>query len=97
MLNELRDHIRAVESKTAKNIGLLLRARQVLTLASLKTFYIYFIHSYLNYANTAWASTNVTKLNKINILQKRPVRTALNEDFRSKENFALSHTIPLLR
>ena len=55
-----RDQIRAVVPKIANNIGLLLWARQVLTEMSLKTIYFFFIHSYLSYANIAWASTNVT-------------------------------------
>ena len=34
---------------------------QVLTGVPLKTIYFTYIHSYLNYANIAWAKTNVTK------------------------------------
>ena len=88
-----KDHIRTVESKIAKNIGLLHRARQVLTEASLKTIHFSIIHLYLNYAKITWASTNVTitKLNKINLLQKQSVRIVLNKVFRSKENFANSY------
>ena len=47
--------------------------------------------------NLAWVITNVTKLNKIPLLQKRSVCVVFNEDCRSKENFALSHTRLLLR
>ena len=88
-----KDHISTVESKIAKNIGLLHRARQVLTEASLKTIHFSIIHLYLNYAKITWASTNVTitKLNKINLLQKQSVRIVLNKVFRSKENFANSY------
>ena len=46
---------------------------------------------FLNYASMAWASTNVTKLNKIHLLQKRPACIVFNEGFRSKENFVLCH------
>ena len=49
------DHIKTVESKSAKNIGLLNRASYFLNEHSLKTIYFSYIHSYLNYANTAWA------------------------------------------
>ena len=61
------DHVRTVENKIAKNIGLLYRVSQFLNEDSLKTVYFSYIHSYLNYANIAWANnTYATKL-------KRPV------------------------
>ena len=66
------------------------RASYFLNEHSLKTIYFSYIHSYLNYANIAWASTYVTKLKKINLLQKRAVRFVFNED-------RLSHSRPLLR
>ena len=66
-----RGHIRTTESKILKKFGLLNRARQVLTEASLKTIYFPYIHSCLSYANIAWTITNATKLNKIHLLQKR--------------------------
>ena len=43
----------------------------------------------MNYANIAWAKTNVTKLSEIHLLQQQYVRIVLNEDIRSMENFAL--------
>ena len=84
------DHIKTVENKLAKNIGLLNRASYFLKEHSRKTFYLSYIHSYLNYANIAWGSTYVTKLQKINLLQNRAVRFVFNED-------RLSHSRPLLR
>ena len=83
------DHIKTVESKLAKNIGLLNRASYFLNEHSLKTIYFSYIHSYLSYANITWASTYATKLKK-NLLQKRAVRSVFNED-------RLSHSRPFLR
>ena len=83
-------HSRSRMSTVSKNIGLLNRASYFLNEDSLKTIYLFYIHSYLNYANIAWASTYVTKLKKINLLQKRAVRFVFNED-------RLSHWRPLLR
>ena len=80
------DHIKTVENKLAKNIGLLNRASYFLNEHSLKTIYFSYIHSYLNYANIAC----MTKLKEINLLQKRAVRFVFNED-------RLSHSRPLLR
>ena len=74
------NHINTLEYKLAKNIGLLNRASYFLNEHSLKTIYFSYIHSYLNYANIAWTSTYVTKLKKINLLQKRAVRFVFNED-----------------
>ena len=58
------DYIKTVESKLTKNIGLLNRASYFLNEDSLRTIYFSYIHSYLNYANIAWASTYATKLKK---------------------------------
>ena len=57
-------HIRTIESKLAKNIGLLYRAKPLLQVKFLKSIYFVYIHSYLNYANIAWRSTYRTKLKK---------------------------------
>ena len=80
------NHINTLEYKLAKNIGLLNRASYFLNEHSLKTIYFSYIHSYLNYANIAWASTYVTKQKKINLLQKRAVRFVFNEDRLSQSN-----------
>ena len=47
-----RYHIKAVENKLSKNIGLLCH----------ETIYFSYIHSFLNYANIAWASTHFTNI-----------------------------------
>ena len=83
------DHIKTVESKLAKNIGLLNHASYFLNDLSLKTIYFSYIHSYLNYANIAWASTYARKL-KNKFVQKRAVCFVFNED-------RLSYSRPLLR
>ena len=56
------EHIRTVETKLAKYIGLLCRAKPLLKEKSLKSIYFAYIHSYLNYANIGWTSTYRTKL-----------------------------------
>ena len=69
-----KDHIRTVENKIAKNIGTSYRAKQLLNSSSLKSIYFSYTHTYLTYANIAWASTEKTKLKMININQKHAVR-----------------------
>ena len=60
-----RPHIKCIESKISKNLGILYKARYLLNSACTKQLYFSFIHSYLNYGNIAWGSTNKTKLNVI--------------------------------
>ena len=84
------EYIRTVETKLAKNIGLLYRAKPLLEEKSLKSIYFAYIHSYLNYANIAWASTYRTKLKTIHFHQKHAVRIVLNEE-------KLTQSRPLLR
>ena len=85
-----QEHIRTIENKIAKNIGLLYRAKYLLNESSLKFIYSAYIHSYLNYANIAWASTYRTKLKAIYLLQKRALRIVFNEN-------NMTHSRPLLR
>ena len=54
--------------------------RQFLDKESLKTIYFSYIHSYLNYANIAWASTYFTKLKTIHYQQKHAARIIFDED-----------------
>ena len=74
----------------AKNIGLLYKARQFLDKESLKTIYFSYIHSYLNYADIAWASAYFTKFKTIHYQQKHAARIIFDEDI-------LTHSRPLLR
>ena len=84
------DHIHTIEKKLAKNINLLCRVRQFLHQESLKTIYFAYIHSHLNYAKTAWASTYFKKLKTIDYQQKHAARITFNEGI-------LTHSSPLLR
>ena len=65
------EHICTVETKPAKYIGLLYRAKSLL---EEKITYFAYIHLYLNYTNIAWASTYRTKLKTIHFHQKHAAR-----------------------
>ena len=56
-----KEHIKLIENKTAKNIGILYKAKFLLNQNCLINIYYSFIHCYLNYANISWCSTNHTK------------------------------------
>ena len=79
-----KSHMETFENKLSKNIGLLCRAKQFLD----ETFS--YIHSFLNYANIAWASTHFTKLKTISYKHKQAARILFDED-------RLCHSRPLLR
>ena len=57
----------------AKNLGLLYKAKFYVNKESLVMLYYFFIHTYTNYGNIAWGSTNRTNLEKINIKRKYSV------------------------
>ena len=72
--------LKCISNKIAKNIGLIYRAKQLLYTSSLKSIYFSYIHTYVSYANIAWASTQKTKLKILNAKQKHAVRIIFNED-----------------
>ena len=85
-----KNHICSVEKKLAKNIGLLYHAKYFLDESSLKTVHFSYIHSYVNYANIAWASTYQTKLKTVHYHQKHAVRIVFNQE-------KLTNSRPLLQ
>ena len=70
-----KDHIKYIENK---NIGLLYRAKLFLDKNSLLTLCYLYIHTYLNYANLSWDSTNRANLKKLLSQQKLAVRIINN-------------------
>ena len=52
-----RKNIYIIENKISKNIGLLYKAKFLLSQKCLKSIYFSFVHSYINYANITWAGT----------------------------------------
>ena len=82
-------HIEYVSTKIAKSIGILYKSRHILNKALLKQLYFSFIHSYLNYANIAFASTHKTKLLPLYRQQKHAIRVINFKD-------RLTHAKPLL-
>ena len=85
-----KDHISIIETKIAKNIGLLYKAKNFVNEECLKQLYFAYIHSYLSYANIAWASTHKSKLKKLISQQKQACRIIFREP-------RLAHAQPLLK
>ena len=76
--------------KLAKNTDLLYKARELLDKESLKTINFSYIHSYLHYANIAWASTYFTNLKAVLYQQKHTAKAIITEDI-------LTHSRPPLQ
>ena len=75
-----KEYIKLTENKIAKNIGILYKARSYLGKKALLCLYYSYIHSYLNYANEAWCSTNRTYLKKLQSQQKDAIRVIFHEN-----------------
>ena len=76
-----KEHIKYIENKIAKNIGIIFRYKPYLSkkcLLSLSLYYSY-IHSYISYANIAWGNTYLSNLKKIGSQQKHFVRINYNK------------------
>ena len=82
------DHVKTVENKIAKNIGLVYRVSQFLNEDSLRTVYFLYIQSYFNYVNIAWANMYATKLKRVYSKQKHVVCIVFN-------NNKITHSKPL--
>ena len=85
-----KNHIQMIENKVAKSISILYRAKFHLNKYCLKQIYFSFIHSYINYANIAWASTHKSKLMRLYRQQKQASRIIFGKD-------KYTHAKPLLK
>ena len=61
-------------------VVVLYKTRKLINSKCLQSIYFSFIHSCINYANVAWASTNNTKLKKLFGKQKQAVRVIFNQN-----------------
>ena len=85
-----KTHVNFIAAKISKSVGLLYKAKYYLPSKSLLTLYYAVIYPYLTYCNLIWASTYVTNLQQIYLLQKRAVREISKADHKasSKRLFA---------
>ena len=85
-----KKHIQLIENKVSKNVGVLYKISKLIKSKYLQSIYFSFIHSYINYANMALASTNKTNLKKLFGKQKQAACIILNQD-------RFTHARPLLK
>ena len=75
-----KEHIKLTENKIAKNISILYKARPYIDKRALLCLYYSYIHSYLNFANTAWCNTSRTHLKKLQNQQKYAIRIIFHKN-----------------
>ena len=83
-------HIANVKNKISKGLGIIWKAKRLLTEKTLLTLYFSFIYPYLHYGIMAWGKADVTYLGSLIKLQKRAVRLISSAP-------RLAHTLPLFR
>ena len=71
------DHIKMVEFKISKNLGIMKKSKCFVHSKGLKNIYFALIHSYINYCNIAWGSKYHSHLKKIFNIQKHATRRAV--------------------
>ena len=75
-----KTHVKLVENKVSKSIGILFKASRFLNANCLRSIYFALVHPYINYANIACASTNKTYLKRILGKQKQAAKLLSSED-----------------
>ena len=66
-----------VSGKIARGIGILIKARKVLSNECTTNLYYAFIYPYLIYCNHIWGKTYKTTLSKLQILQNKAIRNTI--------------------
>ena len=90
------DHIRLVESKVAKAVGILSKLRSQLPKFTLLLLYHALIHPHLIYALPLWGCTFSSYLQKLQLLQNKAIRIICNTSRYSSANI-LFHKLGILK
>ena len=76
-----KSEISHVANKVSKCTGIIRKSSFYLSTKTLRTLYFSLVYPYLFYCNLAWASTYRTNLIRLEILQKRVIRTIAKTTF----------------
>ena len=92
-----RYHIKYLEGKISRNVGLLFKLNKVLPASALITLYNSFIYPYLSYGIVLWGTVGKTRLAKLTSLQNKAMRAIGCCDRRTSANplFARFKTLKL--
>ena len=78
-----KKHISCISGKVSRGIGIIVKARKLLPLNTLKTLYYSFIYPYFTYCNHVWGSACDTHLKPLVKLQKRCVRIITKSKYKA--------------
>ena len=68
------EHIKILEAKIARSVGILNKLKYFLPSSALLKLYYLLIHSHFNYGLVVWGGTYPTYLNKLKLLQNTAIR-----------------------
>ena len=68
------EHIKILEAKIARSVGILNKLKYFLLSSALLKLYYALIYSHFNYGLAVWGSTYPTYLNKLKLLQNKTIR-----------------------
>ena len=68
------DHVKMVDIKVARSVGILYKLKNVLTKDPLMQLYHSFVHSYFIYELTVWGNAFLTYISKLHRLQNKAIR-----------------------
>ena len=91
------EHIKILESKIARSVGILNKQKYFLFSSVLLKLHYALIHSHFNYGLAVWGSTYPTYLNKLKLLQNKAIRivTSSHMSTSSKLLYITSNILPL--
>lgn len=84
------DHVKKLQSKLSRTVGIINRNRHFLPATIKKQLYYALFNSSMTYCMLVWGNTTAANMHKITVLQKRAVRIIENVHF-------LEHTAPLFQ
>ena len=83
-------HIKHIQGKVSKGIGILYKARKFVMDSTMLTLYYSFVYPYFTYCISIWGNTYITVLNPLIRCQKRAVRVICGAR-------KFDHTLPLFQ
>ena len=86
-----KKHITYISGKVARGIGLIIKARKMLTSDALLTLYYSFIFPYLSYYNHIWGCTYQTNVKQLVVQQKRIIRVIAGMKYRDPTESAFKN------
>ena len=77
------EHINYIHSKLSKSLYALNCSKHLIPTSYMKTLYDSLIHSYLTYGILLWGSTYQTYMKKLEVIQKKSIRSIYNAPYNS--------------